>query len=99
MSTPSPSGTPTTTPTPPSGRPPAKAKRGSLLAKENRRLLYGLVIGAIVAVFAVLNLDEVQVNWIFGTASTPLIIVIAVSFLLGAAVGWIADLGRRRAKK
>ena len=99
MSTPSPTGTPTTTPTPPSGRPPAKAKRGSLLAKENRRLLYGLVIGAIVAVFAVLNFDEVEVNWVFGTAQTPLILVIAVSFLLGVAVGWIASAGRRRAKQ
>jgi uncharacterized integral membrane protein len=99
MSTPKPTGTPTTTPTPPSGRPPAKAKRGSLLAKENRRLLYGLVIGAIVAVFAVLNLDEVEVNWVFGTAQTPLIIVIAVSFLLGVATGWIASAGRRRAKQ
>jgi lipopolysaccharide assembly protein A len=84
----------TTTPT------PAHAKRRrSLLAKENRRLLYGLIIGALVAVFAVLNIDEVAVNWIFGTAQTPLIIVIAVSFLLGALVGYIADLGRRRAKR
>jgi lipopolysaccharide assembly protein A len=53
----------------------------------------------VVALFAVLNLDEVEVNWIFGTAQTPLIIVIAVSFLLGVATGWIASAGRRRAKQ
>ena len=100
MSTPRPTGTQTPTPaTGPAGGPPAKSKRGSLLAKENRRLLYGLVIGAIAAVFAVLNLDKVEVNWIFGTAETPLIIVIAASFLLGAAAGWIASAGRRRAKR
>jgi len=75
---------------------PARKRRTALLAKENRRLLYGLVIGALVAVFAVLNRDEVEVNWIFGTAQTPLILVIAVSFLLGAVVGYIAALGRRR---
>jgi uncharacterized integral membrane protein len=99
MSTPRPTGTQgTTTPTAPAGGPPAPKKRGSLLAQENRRLLYGLVIGAIVAVFAVLNLDEVEVNWIFGTAQTPLILVIALSFLLGAVVGWIANVGRRRTK-
>jgi uncharacterized integral membrane protein len=99
MSTPRPTGTQPPTTTTPGGPPTQRKQRGSLLAKENRRLLYGLVIGAIVAVFAVLNLDEVEVNWIFGTASTPLIVVIAVSFLLGVVVGWIADVGRRRAKK
>jgi uncharacterized integral membrane protein len=94
MSTPTTSTTSSQTPTPPRGR-----KRRSLLAKENRRLLYGVVVGALVAVFAVLNIDDVEVNWIFGTAQTPLIIVIALSFLLGALVGYIADLGRRRAKR
>ena len=67
-----------------------KRRASSLLAKENRRLLYGLVIGALVAALAVVNLDEVEVNWLLGTWETPLIIVIAVSFLLGASVGWTA---------
>ena len=99
MSTPRPTGTPAPPTTTPGARPPARRKRGSLLAKENRRLLYGLVIGALVAVFAVLNLEEVEVNWIFGTAQTPLIVVIAVTFLLGALTGWIAAAGRRRTKE
>jgi uncharacterized integral membrane protein len=41
-------------------------------------------------VFAVLNLDEVEVNWIVGTFDTPLIVVIAVSILVGAALGYVA---------
>jgi uncharacterized integral membrane protein len=45
-------------------------------------------------VFAVLNLDEVEVNWIIGTFDTPLIVVIAVSVLIGAALGYVA--ARRR---
>ena len=73
-------------------------RRRSVLAKENRRLLYGLVIGAVVAAFAVANLDEVDVNWLFGTWETPLIIVIAVSFLLGAAAGWITGAQRRKGR-
>ena len=36
--------------------------------------------------FAVLNLDQVEVNWVLGSGQTPLIIVIVVSFLLGVAV-------------
>lgn len=99
MSTPRPTSTPPMGPAAEGGPPPARRQGRSLLAKENRRLLYGLVIGALVALFAVLNLDDVAVNWIFGTAQTPLILVIAVSFLLGAVVGWLADVGRRRAKR
>jgi uncharacterized integral membrane protein len=87
---------------PPHGSDASQAKRGrrtpSLLAKENRRLLYGLIIGALTAAFAVANLDEVDVNWLFGTWETPLIVVIAVSFALGAAAGWIGGAARRRTK-
>jgi uncharacterized integral membrane protein len=54
-----------------------------------------LVLGALGAAFALLNLDEVAVNWIVGTWRTPLIIVIAVSVLVGAMLGFLV--GRRRA--
>ena len=40
------------------------------------------------------NLDEVAVNWLFGEWSTPLVVVIAVSFALGAACGYLLA-GRR----
>ena len=43
-------------------------------------------LGSLAVVFGVLNLDEVDVNWIFGTFSTPLIVVIVVCLLLGAAI-------------
>jgi uncharacterized integral membrane protein len=79
------------TPAPPPRR---RKQRTSLLAKENRRLVAGAIIGAVVALFAVLNLDQVDVNWIFGTVETPLIIVIAVTFTLGAVAGYIARLRR-----
>jgi uncharacterized integral membrane protein len=52
----------------------------------------------VVAAFAIVNLDQVDVNWIFGTWETPLILVIAVSFALGAAAGWIGGAARRRGK-
>jgi uncharacterized integral membrane protein len=52
-------------------------------------------LGGLGAVFAVLNFDEVDVNWVFGTWSTPLIVVIALPFLLGAGVGFL--ISRRRA--
>jgi uncharacterized integral membrane protein len=83
-------------PTP--GKAPEKARRGGPLAKENRRLVAGIVLGAAVAAFAVVNLDEVQVDWIVGSAQTPLIIVIGVAFALGAGIGWLAGAKRRSRK-
>jgi uncharacterized integral membrane protein len=44
--------------------------------------------------FAVLNLDEVEVDWIIGVWRTPLIVVILVCVLLGAVIGWVSS--RRR---
>ena len=46
-------------------------------------------LGVLVVLFAALNLDQVKVNWIIGTRQTPLIVVIAVSLLAGAAVGYV----------
>ena len=51
-------------------------------------------LAAVGGVFAVLNLDEVDVNWILGTWSTPLIVVIALSMLIGAGLGVLVS--RRR---
>ena len=49
-------------------------------------LLLALIFAIIVAVFAVVNVDDVPVNYVFGTAQWPLILVILVSALLGALV-------------
>jgi uncharacterized integral membrane protein len=70
------------------GRPPERAR------KERARLVVVAGVSALAALFAVLNLDEVEVNWIVGTFDTPLIVVIAVSILVGAALGYVA--ARRR---
>ena len=78
---------------------PAKQKR-KRKPGNMARLLAGLILGGIVTAFAVLNLHQVKVDWIFGTWSTPLIIVIAVAFLLGLATGTALHLeGRRRSRK
>jgi uncharacterized integral membrane protein len=70
------------------GRTPARGRR------ERARTVAAVGLGGLGAVFAVLNVDEVEVNWILGTWSTPLIIVIALSILIGAALGFLV--GRRR---
>ena len=66
-------------------------------ARDNSRLLAIAILTGLIAVFAFLNFDEVEVNWIFGTGDTPLILVIALSLLVGFALG--ALMGRRRARR
>jgi uncharacterized integral membrane protein len=65
---------------------PTPARRGR---REQLRLAGAFALGALAVLFAVLNLDDVQVNWIIGTWNTPLIVVIALSILVGAVIGWV----------
>ena len=49
-------------------------------------LISALIFALITAVFAVVNVDPVQVNFMFATTSTPLILVILTSTLLGGLI-------------
>ena len=59
------------------------------------RLIVAFALGALAVVFAVLNLDEVNVHWIVGVWRTPLIVVIVVCLLLGTLIGGIVASRRR----
>ena len=74
-----------------------RERRTEAGARDNSRLLAAAILGALGTVFAVVNLDEVEVNWVFGKAESPLIAVIALSLVLGFALGTL--LARRRAKR
>jgi uncharacterized integral membrane protein len=63
--------------------------------RSRARMIAAFVLGGIAVLFAVLNLDDVEVHWIVATWTTPLIVVIAVSVLVGAGLGWLV--ARRRA--
>jgi uncharacterized integral membrane protein len=54
-----------------------------------RRHIAALVLAGAGGVFAAANLDEVKVNWILGTWETPLIVVIALSMVVGAGLGYL----------
>ena len=56
-----------------------------------------VVLMALVTLFAVLNLEDVKVDWILGSGRAPLIIVIVVSLLVGVVLSYGAErLARRR---
>lgn len=46
-------------------------------------IILALVFALITAIFAVINVESVQVNFLFTTTDTPLILVILASTLLG----------------
>jgi uncharacterized integral membrane protein len=55
-----------------------------------------VLVAVLMTLFAVLNVKDVQVNWIFGKSSTPLIIVIVISLLVGILLTHFAELRYRR---
>lgn len=71
-----------------SGTGPGKRSRA-----DQARLAVAAVLGGLTVAFALLNTGDVEVDWIFGTFSTPLIVVIVVTLLVGALFGFA--LGRR----
>ncbi|ASB88111.1 uncharacterized protein S101395_01602 [Bacillus sonorensis] len=49
-------------------------------------LIAALIFTLIVAIFAVINVEPVKVDFLFGTAEWPLILVILASVLMGALI-------------
>jgi uncharacterized integral membrane protein len=57
--------------------------------KVNVKLIVVGLFVALLVLFALLNTHEVGVDWLFDTVSAPMILVIAISALLGFAIGFI----------
>ncbi len=74
--------------------PTSPRRRGRVPASAGSVGLAAIVV--VVTLFAVLNLNSVKVNFIVGSGHAPLIVVIAVSLLLGAGA---ATLGQRLAAR
>ncbi len=49
-------------------------------------LLFALIFALIIAIFSVINVNPVTVNYLFGHAEWPLILVILGSVLMGALI-------------
>jgi uncharacterized integral membrane protein len=74
---------------------PQKAARSR---SERARTGAMILLAVLMTLFAVLNVKSVRVNWIFGSGEVPLIIVIAISLLVGIVLTHFAERrGRKRA--
>jgi uncharacterized integral membrane protein len=67
--------------------------------RDRARLIAGLILGGVGLAFALVNLRNVKVDWIVGSASSPLILVIAVSILIGVGLDRFAVRRARRRTK
>lgn len=50
-----------------------------------------VVLAVLITLFAVLNTGSVHVDWIFGSGSAPLIVVILISVLFGIVLTYLVD--------
>jgi uncharacterized integral membrane protein len=55
-----------------------------------------LAVAFLLIAFGLSNRNDVPINWMVGTTSTPLIVVILVSAVLGAILGAAAVRGRSK---
>jgi uncharacterized integral membrane protein len=72
------------------------AAKGRAGLREHGRTIVLLVLAVLITLFAVLNLRDVKVDWIFGSSRAPLIVVIVISLLVGIVITYIAE---RRVRK
>jgi uncharacterized integral membrane protein len=66
--------------------PPQKRSR-----RELARTVGFVILAVLITLFAVLNLDSVEVDWIFGTGEAPLIVVILISLLVGIVLTYLLE--------
>lgn len=77
----------------PAQRPEPSVRRSR---REMARMALVVVLAILITLFAVLNVKEVRVDWIFGTSSAPLIVVIVVSLLVGILLTHFAEARAKR---
>jgi uncharacterized integral membrane protein len=73
---------------------PKKAETRS--RREMTRTASLVILAVLITLFAVFNLKEVRVSYVFGSGKAPLIIVIVISLLVGIVLTYFAD---RRPRK
>ena len=74
---------------------PRSHKETRIRAAQTVRVVIWLLVLAVIVVFAALNTDKVSVDWAFDTTDVPLWLVIAISAIGGALIGYFARPRRR----
>ncbi|HTB71218.1 MAG TPA: LapA family protein [Solirubrobacteraceae bacterium] len=79
------------TPGTPSGTPSGAPKLDKRSRREVARTSAIVVLAILITLFAVFNLSEVKVSYVFGSGKAPLIVVIVISVLFGIVLTYLAE--------
>jgi uncharacterized integral membrane protein len=76
---------------------PGPGKLDKRSRRELARTSALVILAILITLFAVFNLDEVKVSYVFGSGKAPLIVVIVISVLVGIVLAYFAErLPRKR---
>jgi len=83
---------------PPSSPDQAQSKSAKRRSRRELARAGALVaLAVLITLFAVLNVKQVRVDWIFGSGNAPLIVVIVLSLLVGIVLTHFAErIARKR---
>jgi len=83
--------------TPGPGQPSGHEKPDKRTQREIARTAALVILAILVTLFAVFNLKDVKVSYVFGSGKAPLIVVIVISVLFGVVLTYFAErLPRKR---
>ena len=85
--------TPAQTPQAPGKGQPKVGKRST---RETARAGGLVVLAVLLTLFAVFNLKEVKVSYVFGSGKAPLIVLIVISVLFGIVLTYLAERLQRK---
>jgi uncharacterized integral membrane protein len=80
-------------------RGPAPLPGGKPRQDRSWRFYAAIAIGIVALIFIIQNSQEVEVDFIVATTSTPLFFVLLITFALGALCGWLWPHVRRDRKR
>ncbi len=73
------------------GQPKSPTGADKRSQRETARTAALVLLAILITLFAVFNLDEVKVSYVFGSGRAPLIIVIVISVLVGIVLAYFAE--------
>jgi uncharacterized integral membrane protein len=73
------------------GQPSSSAAKVKRSRRELARTGAIVVLAILLTLFAVFNLKDVKVSYVFGSGKAPLIIVIVISVLFGIVLTYLAE--------
>jgi lipopolysaccharide assembly protein A len=82
--------------TPGKGQPSGQAGRSKRSQREIARTVSIAVLAILITLFAVFNLSEVKVSYVFGSGRAPLIVVIVISVVFGIVLTYLAERLQRK---